>query len=150
MKTMQKGFTLIELMIVIAIIGILAAFAIPAYQDYIARTQASEAVSLMNGLKTDISANLQDNNCGTKKNDGTYEKLQASGKYASVEGTNEAPDATAGCVLTATYGSKGVSSKIANAILKAGTGTTGSLQLVTNGTTLDNKYIPTALKPNGN
>src|SRR5687767_4746204 len=51
MKT-QKGFTLIELMIVVAIIGILAAIAIPAYQDYIARSQASEAVQLLGGAKT--------------------------------------------------------------------------------------------------
>ena len=51
---MQKGFTLIELMIVVAIIGILAAIALPAYQDYTARAQASEAVTLLGGLKTPI------------------------------------------------------------------------------------------------
>jgi type IV pilus assembly protein PilA len=52
MKTLQKGFTLIELMIVVAIIGILAAVAIPAYNDYTARAQAAEAFSLLDGLKT--------------------------------------------------------------------------------------------------
>ncbi|HUL40789.1 MAG TPA: pilin [Burkholderiales bacterium] len=52
MKHLQMGFTLIELMIVVAIIGILAAVAIPAYQDYTARAQVSEAVELMSGGKT--------------------------------------------------------------------------------------------------
>ena len=51
---LQQGFTLIELMIVIAIIGILAAVAIPAYQDYTARAQTSEGMSLSDGLKSAI------------------------------------------------------------------------------------------------
>ena len=54
MKTAQKGFTLIELMIVIAIIGILAAIAIPAYQDYTGRAQASEGLSATAGLRSEI------------------------------------------------------------------------------------------------
>ena len=51
----QKGFTLIELMIVVAIIGILAAIALPAYQDYTARSQMSEAMTLASGARTAVT-----------------------------------------------------------------------------------------------
>lgn len=55
MKTMQKGFTLIELMIVVAIIGILAAIAIPAYQDYTIRAQVTEGINMSAAAKAAVS-----------------------------------------------------------------------------------------------
>lgn len=62
MNKVQKGFTLIELMIVVAIIGILAATAIPAYQDYTIRAKIMEGVSVANGIKTGVSESYQDDN----------------------------------------------------------------------------------------
>ena len=81
MKQVQRGFTLIELMIVVAIIGILAAIAIPSYQDYTARAQVSEAVSLSSSFKTGLSEHFQ----STGKFDSTLKPTQigttVSGKY---------------------------------------------------------------------
>jgi type IV pilus assembly protein PilA len=106
MNRMQKGFTLIELMIVVAIIGILAAVAIPAYQDYTARAQAAEAFTLLDGLKTPMIDNYSQS--------GTWTMPSAvqSGKYVSgITATAGASTAVAS-TLIATYQTSGVNAKV--------------------------------------
>lgn len=139
MKSMQKGFTLIELMIVVAIIGILAALAIPAYQDYTARAQAAEVFMLLDGMKTTIVAAMQEDptvaNCGAS--------ASQTGKYSTVA----QPTVSNGvCTVTGTMKPSGVNSNIVNAtVTMVYTASSNSFTYNTAGSNiLATKYRPKA------
>ncbi|HFC7754583.1 TPA: pilin [Neisseria meningitidis] len=107
MNTLQKGFTLIELMIVIAIVGILAAVALPAYQDYTARAQVSEAILLAEGQKSAVTEYYLNHGIWPSNNSsaGVASASDIKGKYVkSVEVKNG--------VITAEMKSSGVNKEI--------------------------------------
>ena len=109
LKQVQKGFTLIELMIVIAIIGILAAIAIPAYQNYTIRAQVTEGLTLGDGWKTAISEYYANTgNWPTQANlTGT---CNSYGKYES------SVTVTTGGIVQITYGAQ-ANSKLSGSVL---------------------------------
>ena len=109
MKSVQKGFTLIELMIVIAIIGILAAIAIPAYQNYTIRAQVSEGLSLAGGIETAFDECYA--NHGTAA--GSCATLPDLGINNPVTGTYVSGMTYANGVITATYGGTSANANIA-------------------------------------
>jgi type IV pilus assembly protein PilA len=140
--SLQKGFTLIELMIVVAIIGILAAVAIPAYQDYIARSQVSEAVSLTAGGKTPLAEFLGDK--GVWPSTAAMVMGNTAGKYVSDITITFGGGANTSLSLTATMKSAGVNAQITNAtlILESADGK----QWQCSGGTIASKYRPLACR----
>ncbi len=82
-RSMQKGFTLIELMIVVAIIGILAAVALPAYQDYTKRAKVSEVMLAASGCRTSVTEVFQTGSASPTANGFGCESSTASSKYVA-------------------------------------------------------------------
>jgi type IV pilus assembly protein PilA len=139
----QQGFTLIELMIVVAIIGILAAIAIPAYQDYTIRAQVSEGLNLTGACKAAVTEYYQDQ--GAFPADNATAGLEAAanikGKYTTQV------EVTAGGICEATYGGD-ANANITGAVLSmAPVDNTGSVSWTCTGdATLVDKWLPAACR----
>ena len=144
MKKIHSGFTLIELMIVVAIIGILAAIAIPQYQNYVARAQVSEALVLASGAKVAVAEYANTN--------GTYPADSATAGLSAMTGSYVASvEVTAG-TITATFkaAEDGAHSAIAKTTMtltpapaEEDLATSGSISWTCGGT-VDTKYLPSS------
>jgi type IV pilus assembly protein PilA len=142
----QRGFTLIELMIVVAIIAILAAIAISQYQDYLIRSQVSEASSLVDGEKTAVAEFY--NNYGRFANGantsyGLAQPLSIVGKYVS-----QVDAAATTGKITATFGGSQVNTVLVGRALTFSPVThAGSIEWVCNpSSTLSSKYVPSVCR----
>ncbi|RCX10159.1 pilin [Extensimonas vulgaris] len=141
-RSMQQGFTLIELMIVVAIIGILAAIALPAYQDYTKRTHVSEGLTLASGAKASVTEFYSTNNRMPASNSSAGLASATSIKGNAVSSVSVGTNG----LITITYNSKVDSANNDTLALSPITGSGGSVQwrCKTTGLTnpVPNKWLP--------
>ena len=124
MKKQQSGFTLIELMIVVAIIGILASIALPQYQNFIARSQASESVVLLGGAKVSAEESIvQDGVFPADLDALTALDINTNGKYGTITGVTGVTD-DAG-TITYVFNSAGTNKELQSGVVGL-TRTTGT------------------------
>ena len=144
MSRNEKGFTLIELMIVVAIIGILAAIAVPMYLDYSVRTQVAHGINLASGVKAAVTEYYQDQ--GVFPADNTTAGVTAAATITGQYVTGVQVGANG--VVTVTYGND-VNLKILNAqLLMTPTDNLGSISWACTGdATLVDKWLPPACRP---
>jgi len=142
LQNLQRGFTLIELMIVVAIIGILAAVAIPAYQDYIARAQVSEAVSLTASGKTPMAEFFADKGVWPSAADLVMGSV--AGRFVSNITMTSGAGVSTAIVLQATMKSSGVNSLLQNKTFEL-TSSNGKVWDCTGGD-ISSKYRPASCR----
>ena len=143
MKKVQQGFTLIELMIVVAIIGILAAIAIPAYQDYTIRAQVSEGLSLAGGAKAAVTEYYQDRGLmpGDNKTAGLPASNTIGGDYVGDVAVG------AGGVITVTYSGADAHQQInGDSITLTPATTAGAVNWICDSATIADNHVPAACR----